>query len=130
MKYKNIFTYLFFGICTTAINMFVYDICFNRKGLSSAVSAMVAWVFAVIFAFITNKIFVFGSHLFALKVIAYEFVFFIGCRLLTGCIDVAIMYVTVDILSWNALFWKLLANMVVIVLNYIANKLVIFKKSE
>ena len=62
VKYWDILTYLVFGVLTTVVNYAVYLPVYNFCGISAAVSNMIAWVVAVAFAFLTNKPFVFHSH--------------------------------------------------------------------
>jgi putative flippase GtrA len=83
-------------------------------------------VLAVLFAYITNKLFVFESKSFASSVLKKEMLSFFWCRLLTGIIDVAIMYVTVDLFLRDSTSWKVISNILVILLNYIASKRIIF----
>lgn len=127
-KYKSVISYLFFGVCTTVINIAVYYLCYNISGIPNVTSTVIAWVVAVVFAYITNKLFVFDSKSFKADVLVREVASFFGCRLLTGILDVIIMYVAVDVMDMNSTLWKLVSNILVIVLNYIASKLVIFKK--
>ena len=127
-KYKDIIAYLFFGVCTTVINVCVYEICYTKGHIPNVISTIVAWCIAVLFAFITNKLFVFNSKSFAVNVLFQEIVSFFTCRLITGLLDLVIMYIAVDCLIQNALLWKIISNILVIVANYIASKLIIFKK--
>lgn len=126
--YKSILSYLFFGICTTVINLIVYQVCYKTLGISNVISVCTAWCLAVIFAFFTNKIWVFGSKNFTGIILWRECISFFSCRLFTGLFDVLIMYITVDILIYDSLIWKIISNMLVVVLNYITGKLVVFKK--
>ena len=128
-KNRGLILYVVFGGLTTLVNMAVYWLCYNAAGIPNVPSTVIAWVLAVIFAFITNKLWVFDSKSFDGKTLLHEIPTFFGARLLTGLLDVLIMYVTVDVLHWNANVWKLISNAIVIVLNYIASKLVIFRKS-
>lgn len=127
-KYKGIISYLFFGVCTTALNIVVYNVFYYILHSSNVSSNIIAWIVAVLFAFVTNKLFVFDSTSHTAKVVLGELLSFLGCRLVTGVIDLGIMYVTVDCLEQNAMLWKIISNVLVIVLNYVASKLVIFKK--
>lgn len=127
-KYKSIISYLFFGVCTTVINIATYYLCYNVSGIPNVPSTVIAWVVAVIFAYITNKLFVFDSKSFKADVLIREVASFFGCRLLTGVLDVMIMYVAVDVMDMDSTLWKLVSNILVIILNYVASKLVIFKK--
>ena len=124
-QYKMPILYMFFGGLTTLVNIVVYFICYDISKLSNVVSTVIAWILSVIFAFITNKLYVFESKSGSLL---YEISTFFTCRLGTGILDVGIMYFTVDILKWNALLMKIISNVIVIVLNYILSKVIIFKK--
>lgn len=130
IKYRGMISYMFFGGCATVVNLVVYWLCHSISGVANVPSTIIAWFASVIFAFITNKLFVFESKSFKAKVLAFEAVSFFGFRALTGLIDVAVMYVTVDLLQWNPLLCKLLSNVIVVVLNYVASKLLIFKNAN
>jgi putative flippase GtrA len=90
-------------------------------------STVIAWVLSVLFAYITNKLFVFESKSFDSHVLKKEIISFFGCRFFTGVMDVAIMYVAVDLVHSNSTLWKIASNMLVIIINYVASKLIIFK---
>lgn len=124
-RYKEQILYLFFGAATTVINTICYAMLYQHLG--NLISTVIAWVLAVVFAFITNKAFVFKSRSMQAREIIKEAVSFFGCRILTGVLDVAIMVVAVNILLWNNVLWKLISNILVILLNYFISKLVIFK---
>lgn len=127
-RYKNVLSYLFFGVCTTIINIVAYNFFYYVMNVSNVISNIIAWVIAVLFAFATNKLFVFESKSSGGRVIFRELFSFLGCRALTGIFDLGIMYVAVDCLAQNGMLWKIISNVLVIVLNYIASKLFIFKK--
>lgn len=124
-QYKMPILYIFFGGLTTLVNIVVYFICYDILSLSNILSTIIAWILSVILAFITNKFYVFESKK---NNVLYEISTFFGCRFGTGILDVGIMYLTVDILKWNALLMKIISNVIVIVLNYILSKVIIFKK--
>ena len=128
IKYKSLISYAFFGVLTTAINIVTYAVCYNKIGISNVVSNVIAWILACSFAFVTNKLWVFESKSVEIKVVIYELITFFSCRLATGLLDLAIMYVSVDILAWNSTLMKCISNVIVIIANYVASKLVIFKK--
>lgn len=128
LNHLMILKYLLFGTLTTLINLFSYILLYNKFGISNVISTITAWFFAVIFAFFTNKIFVFNSKSFNRRTFFYEILGFLGARIATGFIDIIIMYLTVDILSLNSSLWKSISNIIVIILNYIASKKYIFKK--
>ena len=94
----------------------------------------VAWILAVAFAFITNKLWVFNSKSFARKVLFHEIWTFLTARVLTGLIDVLIMFLAVDVGGMNdtfwSTFWKIISNVIIVILNYIFSKLIIFRKKD
>ena len=126
-KYKAIIRYGIFGVLTTLINIVVYEAFYRYIGWSNVVSNIVAWVAAVLFAFITNKLWVFESKTTETRALMFEIISFFGCRLATGVLDLAIMYVAVDELALNSTLMKCISNVIVIIVNYIASRLIIFK---
>ena len=128
-KYKNFILYVGFGIITTAINIILYWLLYNILDVSNVPSNIIAWIGAVIFAFLTNKNLVFGSSSWDKKTVINELWKFFGARLATGGIDLLIMFVFVDIWQFNGLLIKIIANIVVIILNFILSKLIVFKTS-
>lgn len=128
MKYKSIILYVFFGGCTTLVNFATYVLCTRLLSFGTVVSTVIAWILAVTFAYVTNRSLVFESQASGLKKYIIEIVSFFSCRLLTGILDFVIMYVCVDRMHFNDLIMKILSNILVIVLNYVASKLLIFKK--
>ena len=126
-KYKSIINYLFFGISSTIINIVTYQLCYKIFEIKNIPSNIIAWIITILFAFITNKLWVFKNDVNDFKGIFKEFVVFIGCRILTGIFDMIIMYIGVDLLSFNSLIIKMLSNIIVIILNFIFSKLIIFK---
>ena len=127
-KYKSFIMYAVFGALTTVVNMAAYFLCYNLLKIPNVPSTVIAWVLAVLFAFITNKLWVFDSPSFDAKTLRHEIPTFFGARLATGILDVAIMYLAVDLAHGNPTVWKLISNILVIIINYVASKLVIFKK--
>lgn len=125
-KNKQLLLYLFFGICTTAINTICYGVLHEFLCVDNIPSTILAWLVAVVFAFITNKIFVFESKRANVSDKLKEFLSFFGCRILTGVLDIVIMAIAVDRMKWNSLIWKLISNIVVTTINYFASKFWIF----
>lgn len=128
IKHKAIIKYGIFGALTTIINIVTYVVCYTYLGISNVVSNVIAWIIACSFAFITNKIWVFESKSMYPRTVIYEVVTFFGCRLATGLMDLVIMYVAVDVHAWNSSLMKCISNIIVIVANYVASRMVIFKK--
>ena len=127
-KYSDILVYLVFGVLTTAVNYMVYLPCYNLLGLGSAVSNVIAWSVAVAFAYLTNKPFVFHSHDWSAKTLVPELTKFIGTRLGSGALETGILFLFVDLLRMNGNLWKLLTSVLVVVLNYIGSKLLVFRR--
>ena len=130
LKYKSQLLYLFFGGCTTLVNVAVYGLCAHAANLSTTLSIAIAWAASVLFAYLTNRTWVFESQARTAGGILREMgSFFLG-RVATGVLDWAIMYVCVDRLGLPDMPVKLLSNVVVIVLNYVLSKLFVFAKKE
>lgn len=126
-KNRDILTYLFFGVLTTIVNYLIYLPVFNFCGLSAAVSNVIAWVGAVIFAFLTNKPFVFHSSDWSAKTVIPELTKFVSCRLASGAMETGILFLTVDCLHWNGNIWKLVTQVLVVIVNYVGSKLLVFR---
>jgi putative flippase GtrA len=126
-KYKEVLLYLIFGVLTTIINIVTYGLFKNLLNIDYMVSNIIAWCLAVAFAYITNRIYVFNSKKNSNKDIIKEIILFITVRISSLVIDVLIMYVGVSILEFNDMLIKVLANVIVIIVNYIMSKLVVFK---
>lgn len=127
-RYRSFVLYVFFGVCTTIINIAAYTLCARVFGMGTVSANVTAWIAAVAAAYITNKIWVFESRAWTTKAVIYEIVTFAACRATTGAMDVAIMYVSVDLLSFQDIMMKVISNALVIVLNFLFSKLVIFKR--
>ena len=130
VKYWDILTYLFFGGLTTLVNYLVYLPCYNLLGFSASVSNVIAWAAAVLFAFLTNKPFVFKSHDWSAQTVLPELAKFVSCRIGSGVLETVIIFVTVDWLGWNGNWMKLATSVLVVILNYFASKLLVFRKGE
>lgn len=129
-KHWDIISYLIFGVLTTIVNYLVYLPCYNIWGLSATVSNGIAWVIAVAFAYLTNKPFVFRSNDWTAKTVIPELTKFVGCRIGSGAAETIILLIAVDMLGWNGNLWKLLTNVLVVILNYIGSKLLVFQNKN
>lgn len=129
-KYQSLFFYLVFGVLTTVINIVTYHLCYEVWGVPNVPSNIIAWVLAVAVAYITNKLWVFDSKSFTPAVLLPELWKFVSCRLLTGAMDLAIMWIGVDMLQGPATLIKIGSNVLVVVLNYVFSKLVIFQREK
>ena len=122
-KYELI-AYIIFGILTTVVDWIVYYILSNL-GVNYIINSIISWTVAVLFAFITNKLFVFDSK--RLKNIFRELVLFVLSRLSTLVINLAGMHVLISLLKLNEFISKAILSILVVILNYIFSKLFIFK---
>ena len=127
-KHEEVVSYLFFGGLTTVVNYLVYLPCYNLLGFSGTVSNVIAWIAAVAFAYLTNKPFVFKSHDWSAKTVLPELTKFVGCRVGSGLVETAVIFLTVDWIGLNGNLITVATSVLVVVLNYIGSKLVVFRK--
>lgn len=119
--------YLIFGILTTLVNYGVYFVCRMAFGIDVIIlNTSIAWLAAVVFAFLTNRIWVFGSEATGLAGIVSEFIRFIFSRIATGFLDVGFMQVFSGWLGFQDLIMKVVSNIIVIIANYGASKYWVF----
>lgn len=143
LKYKEIIMYLIFGVLTTLISWGSYalfEIIFgafiaNNIALSS-VANVLSWICAVLFAYITNKLWVFESKSFKADVVFKEIVTFVGSRLATGVFEWAgvpllmVIGLNQSILGIEGMLAKVIVSIVVVILNYVLSKLFVFKNKK
>lgn len=151
---REIVTYIIFGVLTTAVNLVTFyiskqifisigwDGVFNAmlgsagwekalallgSGTDYLDATVIAWTVAVIFAFVTNKLIVFESKSWKPAVAGKEFVGFIGARLFSLLVELLCMFIMVTLLHWNEFVAKVIVQIIVVILNYVFSKLIIFK---
>lgn len=140
-KYKEIIVYLIFGALTTTVNLATFYIMENATDISYLINNAIAWVVGVIFAFITNKIFVFRSTSWNIRKVGKEAVEFLGARLFSFAVEEIGLWLLVDIARMSEfskvifgfnitgeLIAKVILAVIVVILNYIFSKFFIFKK--
>lgn len=123
--HRTILLYLVFGVLTTLVNMATFWVASKPCDLHYALSNAVAWIISVLFAYATNRTWVFSSkspHIFR------EFCLFVGCRLFSGICDMTVLVLCVEFLHLIPVLAKLLTQAIVVLLNYIFSKWVIFRK--
>lgn len=128
-KFREGLLYLFFGGCTTLVNIISFFILRKLK-ISIYISNIIAWFISVVFAFITNKLFVFESRGKSLKETFKEGVSFFLFRVVSLLFDMGIMYILIDLLSSNEMISKIISNIFVIIINYVFSKLFIFSSNK
>ncbi len=127
-KYRDILVYLVFGVLTTLVNFLVYYPLTNVLGISATVSNIIAWAVSVAFAFLTNKPIVFKSMDWSAAVTLPELVKFVGTRLGSGALETGLIFIFVDCLLWDGNILKILVSVLVVILNYVGSKLLVFRK--
>lgn len=125
-------TYIVCGVLTTILNYVVYFVTprIGSERFGIAFANVTAWLVAVIFAYFVNKIFVFESMSWDRATLFREFLSFITARLLSLGFDTLFLIVTVGYFKWNEPAMKILSNVFVLIMNYIASKFLIFKKAD
>lgn len=126
---RETISYIVFGVLTTAVS-FVSQMMFASLGTLATVNTIGSWVCAVIFAYIVNKLFVFESHTDTKKAFFRELWLFFAARLASLGMELVFMAVTVDILGFSEAVCKLIAQVFILIANYIFSKLIIFRKKE
>ena len=129
-KYKSVILYLVFGVLTTIVNIVAYFLLDFNRLFNTVINTSIAWVVAVIFAYVTNKKWVFDSKVEGFKDNFKEMMSFFGCRIATGLMDVGIMFVFVDILRYDDMIIKIASNVLVVILNYVGSKLLVFRNKD
>ena len=152
---KEIISYVFFGVLTTAVNLLTFYlfkqliISIGWEGVLNSVipensrilevfsggseyldANCIAWVAGVIFAFVTNKLWVFDSKSWKPSVAGKEFTGFIGARIFSFVVETLIMFVMVSLLHFSDFIAKVVVGIIVVILNYVFSKLLIFKKNK
>ena len=132
IKYREIIIYGIFGALTTVLDVGVFYFLTEIVELSTStiLPNSIAFVVAVVFAYFTNRTWVFQSKVKGIKEIVKEFGSFFTMRILAGVLSIGFVYVAVDLLLGNPMVWKLISTVVVIILNYIISKLFVFKKKK
>lgn len=129
-KYKEVLLYLFFGVCTSVISILSYSIADVLLGINELIANIVSWILAVLFAFFTNRIWVFQSETHSGREFVIQLANFFGGRVVTLIIEEVLILVFIIILGFPSIPVKVAAQIVVIVLNYIISKLWVFKKKN
>ncbi|MCI6552586.1 MAG: GtrA family protein [Lachnospiraceae bacterium] len=135
-RFEETINYLFFGGLAFFVNMGAYKLAAwvlgadNEKVALVLAATMFAWVAAVLFAYWTNRTFVFKSRVKDRQGIWKEFTAFVGARVVTGLLELLLMYVLVDLVDVDDMISKFICNVVVIASNYVFSKLWVFKKLD
>lgn len=134
---SEVFRYLFFGGLTTIVSLGSYYLAAlaisggdEMTSLQVQAANIISWVFAVSFAYITNKLWVFNSRSSDLRVILREVTSFVSARIFSLAVEAGWLFLSVELMGINDFAAKVIGQFVVVVLNYIFSKLFIFKKTN
>ncbi len=122
----DVFTYLIFGGLTTVVNIVVFGLAI-RLGISWQIANFLAWLLSVLFAFVTNKLWVFNSHAANFGGLAWEFIMFMAARIVSLGLDYGCMFVFIDVIGWSQMVAKLLTQVVIVIANYAFSKFIVFR---
>lgn len=121
---RELILYVVFGAFTFLVNLISYFFFANLLGINYLVSNAIAWFLSVLFAYVTNRIWVFESKS---PNILKEMSLFFGGRIFSGVVDMLLMYTFIDLLVFDSTISKIVVQIIVIILNYIFSKLIVFK---
>lgn len=126
-KHEEGFNYLIFGFLAFVLNYILYFIFADALSMHYMAATALSWVLTVVFAYWTNRTFVFRSQNKDASSVVKEFISFIGARVATEVLEIVLMYVMVDVLTINDKISKLVCQTIVILANYVLSKIWIFK---
>ena len=129
-KYEELIKYFIIGVLTTALNYVTFAILVNSLKIELHLSNIIAWTISLIFAYFTNKLFVFESKSFKFNVLGKEILSFGAARVFSLLLEEFILFIFVNKLGMEKLIIKLIANIIVVIVNYILSKFIIFKKEK
>lgn len=124
LKYKELINYIIFGVATTAVNYIVYAFFTVLVPLNYQVANLIAWFSSIVFAYITNKYFVFNSRSWNLKIIAREITSFFAARIFSLGVEAIILYIGITLMDGNSLVVKLIDNVIIVIINYVFSKFI------
>ena len=125
---KETISYVIFGILTTIVNLISYYFFSSIININYLISNTISWIISVVFAYITNKFYVFNSKDKRKDVMVKEFIKFVNCRLTSGVIEILLLFLLVDMMKVNDIISKLAIGVIVVVLNFIFSKIFVFQK--
>ncbi|WP_343838355.1 GtrA family protein [Salinibacillus aidingensis] len=122
--------YAIFGVLTTLVNILTYIFLTKVLAFDYKTATVIAWIASVLFAYYTNKKYVFNARYTKLIQTLKSFFLFVFYRLLSLLVDLAVMYVLIEFFYLDDLLTKIIANVVVVIFNYITSKWHVFSKKE
>lgn len=126
-KYEEAIIYLVFGVLTTIVNIVVFYLLDSVLGVQYLIANAAAIVLSILFAFFTNKKYVFKSKSETFQSWLREFILFCGFRAVSGLFDMLSMWILVDFIALDTNIAKIATQFIVVVLNYFFSKFFVFK---
>lgn len=130
LKYKELILYVFFGGLTTLVNWAGYWLLADVFHVPYLWATAIAQVLSILFAYVTNRIWVFESKAKGFSAVFWEMVRFFGCRAASFVLDLLCMRIGVGGLHINDMVMKLLSNVIVVIVNYVFSKLIVFRNPK
>lgn len=127
---REVISYLIFGVLTTIVSYVTFWLFDTVFSFHYVLSNVLSWIFAVAFAFITNKLFVFESKSRDMGIIVKEIFTFASARILSLLFETGFIALAVEVFFVNKMLSKIIASVFVVIINYFASKFIIFKKKE
>lgn len=125
-RYRTVMLYLIFGVLTTIINILSYYMLLEWHA-NIQVAVVISWLLSILFAYSTNKIWFFQSSSQSFRGIIREMSLFFSARVITLLVEMIIIWFGVQLLRQNPIVWKIIDNIVVVLVNYIFSQRVIFQ---
>ncbi len=129
-KYKEVLLYLFFGGLAFIVSIVSFYLLIKNTAMNELVANLLSWIITVTFAYLTNRIWVFDAATDNKRELLNQIWKFYSGRIVTLIIEEVILFVFISWLGMNSIFIKIIAQIVVIVLNYVISKLFVFTKEE
>ena len=129
-KYKEMLLYVFFGGLTTVISIGSYSYCDVVLGIDPLIANIISWILAVLFAYVTNKTWVFNAETHGIHELAIEMFHFFSGRIFTLVVEEVILLIFINKLHFNSVLVKIAAQFIVFVLNYVISKLIVFREKK
>lgn len=129
LQYKELIIYGICGVLTTLVNYAIYFVCTKLFSIHYIAGNIIAWVFSVAFAYLVNKIYVFASLDWSGRKLLKEIWQFVAARIFSGVAETALLIIFVDRMGYRDSVIKVIAGILVIIMNYVLSKWIIFKKA-
>lgn len=127
-RHRELILYVWFGGWTTVVNYASYLLLADLARVHYLAATALAWALSVLFAYLTNRKWVFRSQVRGAGAVLLEALAFFGSRGFSGLLDFGLMYLCVSVLALNGDVCKLMINLLVIVLNFVLSKLLVFRR--